>query len=92
MTSGARIETFGCRLNSWESEVIREHTKQSGCDNMVVINTYAVTAEAEKQARHTHKGAGVCISLAPRQRPPCCCGHLLLHRACRRNSCCSCWR
>lgn len=51
MTNGARIETFGCRLNSWESEVIREHTSQSGCDNMVVINTCAVTAEAEKQAR-----------------------------------------
>ena len=51
MTTGARIETFGCRLNSWESEVIREHTSQSGCDNMVVINTCAVTAEAEKQAR-----------------------------------------
>lgn len=51
MTNGARIETFGCRLNSWESEVIREHTKQLGCDNMVVINTCAVTAEAEKQAR-----------------------------------------
>lgn len=51
MTNSARIETFGCRLNSWESEVIREHTKQSGCDNMVVINTCAVTAEAEKQAR-----------------------------------------
>ncbi|MGB2303042.1 MAG: tRNA (N(6)-L-threonylcarbamoyladenosine(37)-C(2))-methylthiotransferase MtaB [Candidatus Puniceispirillales bacterium] len=51
MTNGVRIETFGCRLNSWESEVIREHTNQSGWDNMVVINTCAVTAEAEKQAR-----------------------------------------
>ncbi len=47
----AKIETFGCRLNSWESEVIREHTSQSGFEQMVVINTCAVTAEAERQAR-----------------------------------------
>ena len=51
MTKGAKIETFGCRLNSWESEVIREHTSHSGFEQMVVINTCAVTAEAERQAR-----------------------------------------
>ena len=62
MTRGAKIETFGCRLNSWESEVIREHTSQPGFDQMVIINTCAVTAEAERQARQM-------IRKTRRQRP-----------------------
>ncbi|WP_428531435.1 tRNA (N(6)-L-threonylcarbamoyladenosine(37)-C(2))-methylthiotransferase MtaB [Rhodopila sp.] len=45
----ADILTFGCRLNTYESEVMRglsaEHT------DTVVVNTCAVTAEAERQAR-----------------------------------------
>jgi threonylcarbamoyladenosine tRNA methylthiotransferase MtaB len=43
------IVTFGCRLNSYESEVIRDHA--AALDNTVVVNTCAVTAEAERQAR-----------------------------------------
>jgi threonylcarbamoyladenosine tRNA methylthiotransferase MtaB len=43
------IITFGCRLNTFESEVIRAHT--AGLADTVVINTCAVTAEAERQAR-----------------------------------------
>ncbi len=45
------ILTHGCRLNTYESEVMRELT--SHLDNTVVINTCAVTAEAERQARQT---------------------------------------
>ena len=45
------IKTFGCRLNIWESEVIKRHAASAGLDQAVVINTCAVTAEAEKQAR-----------------------------------------
>ena len=47
------IVTFGCRLNSYESEVMREHARQAGLENAVIINTCAVTSEAERQARQT---------------------------------------
>ena len=47
--SGPEIVTFGCRLNTYESEVIR--TLAHGQDDTVVVNTCAVTAEAERQAR-----------------------------------------
>jgi threonylcarbamoyladenosine tRNA methylthiotransferase MtaB len=43
------IITFGCRLNAYESEAIRERT--AGLDNTVVVNTCAVTAEAVRQSR-----------------------------------------
>jgi len=43
------VQTFGCRLNAYESEVIR--TLAAGQSGLVVINTCAVTAEAERQCR-----------------------------------------
>ena len=45
------IITFGCRLNSFESEVIRQNLATAGLENAVVFNTCAVTAEATRQAR-----------------------------------------
>lgn len=46
------IVTFGCRLNAYESEVIREIADvPGGSGNRVIFNTCAVTAEAERQAR-----------------------------------------
>jgi threonylcarbamoyladenosine tRNA methylthiotransferase MtaB len=45
------VVTFGCRLNTYESEIIKKNLEESGCDNVVVLNTCAVTKEAEKQAR-----------------------------------------
>ena len=45
------IHTFGCRLNIWESEVIREQAEQAGLGNVNIVNSCAVTSEAEKQAR-----------------------------------------
>ncbi len=45
--------TLGCRLNTFESEVIRELGKNSELDDLIVINTCAVTAEAERQACQT---------------------------------------
>ena len=50
------IVTFGCRLNSYESEVIRRHAAAAGLgtgNDVVIVNTCAVTAEAERQARQT---------------------------------------
>ena len=49
--SAPEIVTFGCRLNAFESEVIRDQTLDSGLADTVVFNTCAVTAEAERQAR-----------------------------------------
>ena len=46
-----RVVTFGCRLNAYESEVIRGHLDAAGRGETVVVNTCAVTAEAERQAR-----------------------------------------
>lgn len=45
------IKTFGCRLNIWESEVMRKHAMAAGINDVVIVNSCAVTAEAEKQAR-----------------------------------------
>ena len=45
------VVTFGCRLNTYESEVIRRHAAAAGLADVVVINTCAVTGEAERQAR-----------------------------------------
>ena len=43
------VLTFGCQLNAYESEVIRQHA--GALDDTVVVNTCAVTAEAERQAK-----------------------------------------
>src|SRR6201994_676679 len=44
------IVTFGCRLNTYESEVMRGLARDAG-GHTVIVNTCAVTAEAERQAR-----------------------------------------
>lgn len=47
-----QVITFGCRLNTLESEMIRTHARDAGFDhNSIIINTCAVTGEAERQAR-----------------------------------------
>ena len=45
------LVTFGCRLNTVESEVIRANAEAAGLSDVVVVNTCAVTAEAVRQAR-----------------------------------------
>lgn len=45
------VLNFGCRLNAYEGEAIRAALGRHGRDDIVVVNTCAVTAEAEKQAR-----------------------------------------
>jgi len=47
------VVTFGCRLNTYESEVIRRAATTAGVDGAIVVNTCAVTAEAVRQARQT---------------------------------------
>jgi threonylcarbamoyladenosine tRNA methylthiotransferase MtaB len=50
------VVTFGCRLNTYESEVIRRDAAAAGlgagdAGDVVIVNTCAVTGEAERQAR-----------------------------------------
>lgn len=45
------VVNFGCRLNIHEGEVMRAHAMAAGLDDAVIVNTCAVTAEAERQAR-----------------------------------------
>jgi threonylcarbamoyladenosine tRNA methylthiotransferase MtaB len=45
------VMTFGCRLNTYESEAIRREAQAAGLTDTVVVNTCAVTAEAVRQAR-----------------------------------------
>ncbi|MFV0431429.1 MAG: tRNA (N(6)-L-threonylcarbamoyladenosine(37)-C(2))-methylthiotransferase MtaB [Alphaproteobacteria bacterium] len=47
----SKIVTLGCRLNSLESEMLRKQT--ADLDDVIVVNTCSVTAEAERQARQT---------------------------------------
>ena len=53
--SKPEILTFGCRLNTWESEVMRNHA--ASLDNVIIVNTCAVTGEAERQARQAIRRA-----------------------------------
>jgi threonylcarbamoyladenosine tRNA methylthiotransferase MtaB len=47
------VHTFGCRLNIYESEAIKKAAIAAGQENLIVVNTCAVTAEATRQARQT---------------------------------------
>jgi len=51
------IVSFGCRLNAFESEVMRGHAAAAGLERAVLINTCAVTAEATRQARQAIRKA-----------------------------------
>lgn len=59
---GLDVITLGCRLNAFESEVIRREATAAGIEDAVIVNTCAVTAEAERQARQA-------IRRARRERP-----------------------
>jgi threonylcarbamoyladenosine tRNA methylthiotransferase MtaB len=53
MTEPARnleVLTFGCRLNAFESEVLRHNAQAQGLNDAAIVNTCAVTAEAVRQA------------------------------------------
>jgi len=49
--------TFGCRLNAFETEVMRGHAAAAGLDDAIVVNTCAVTGEAVRQARQAIRRA-----------------------------------
>src|SRR5690606_37147700 len=56
------VITLGCRLNAYESELMRQHAADAGLGNAVIINTCAVTAEAVRQSQQA-------IRKARRERP-----------------------
>ena len=63
------IVTFGCRLNAFESEIICRAAGEAGLADAVIVNTCAVTAEAERQARQAirrarreHPGARIIVT------------------------------
>ena len=47
------VITFGCRLNTYESELMKSRAGEAGLQDAILINTCAVTAEAVRQARQT---------------------------------------
>ncbi|MTD94997.1 tRNA (N(6)-L-threonylcarbamoyladenosine(37)-C(2))-methylthiotransferase MtaB [Hyphomicrobium sp. xq] len=47
------IITLGCRLNGYESDVIRRNALEAWLDDAVIVNTCAVTSEAVRQATQT---------------------------------------
>jgi threonylcarbamoyladenosine tRNA methylthiotransferase MtaB len=48
-----RVISLGCRLNGFESEVMRQHASTAGLSNAAIVNTCAVTGEAVRQAAQT---------------------------------------
>ena len=52
-TDNIKIVTFGCRLNSYESAVMKTLANDAGLEKTILVNTCAVTSEAERQARQS---------------------------------------
>jgi threonylcarbamoyladenosine tRNA methylthiotransferase MtaB len=55
--SEIEIITFGCRLNAYESELMRRHAEEAGLGDAVIVNTCAVTSESVRQARQAIRKA-----------------------------------
>ncbi len=56
------VVTLGCRLNIFESEMMRQQAARAGLEDAVIVNTCAVTAEAVRQS-------GQAVRRARRERP-----------------------
>ncbi len=58
---GVEVVTFGCRLNTYESEVMKREADAAGLgtlkDGAIIFNTCAVTSEAVRQARQAIRKA-----------------------------------
>ena len=66
-----RVLTFGCRLNEYESQAMQALAARAGAQDAILVNTCAVTAEAERQARKA-------IRRAHRENP----GHRIIVTGC----------
>ncbi len=60
-SDGIKVLTFGCRLNAYESEVMRNKAHEAGLGSVeggaVLVNTCAVTGEAVRQAKQAIRKA-----------------------------------
>jgi len=72
-----KLITLGCRLNAYESEVMRRHASAAGLGEAVIVNTCAVTAEAVRSSRQAirraakeHSGAPVIVTGCAAQVEP----------------------
>jgi threonylcarbamoyladenosine tRNA methylthiotransferase MtaB len=54
---GVETITFGCRLNAYESEVMKAEATKAGLTEAIIVNTCAVTAEAVRQAKQAVRKA-----------------------------------
>ena len=75
--SSPTLITLGCRLNSYESEVMRSHATEAGLSGAVIVNTCAVTGEAVRSARQAirraakeHPGAPILVTGCAAQIDP----------------------
>nr|WP_272954484.1 tRNA (N(6)-L-threonylcarbamoyladenosine(37)-C(2))-methylthiotransferase MtaB [Agrobacterium vitis] len=57
LVSDINVITFGCRLNTYESEVMKAEAEKAGLDQAILVNTCAVTGEAVRQARQAIRRA-----------------------------------
>lgn len=55
--SEIKVLNFGCRLNAYEAQVMKNHAEAAGMQNTILINTCAVTKEAERQAKQAIRKA-----------------------------------
>ncbi|MGE3304616.1 MAG: tRNA (N(6)-L-threonylcarbamoyladenosine(37)-C(2))-methylthiotransferase MtaB [Rhizobiaceae bacterium] len=75
------VVTFGCRLNAYESEVVKRQAEAAGLSTLaggaIIVNTCAVTGEAVRQARQAirkarreHPGARIIVTGCAAQTEP----------------------
>ncbi|MGD9913350.1 MAG: tRNA (N(6)-L-threonylcarbamoyladenosine(37)-C(2))-methylthiotransferase MtaB [Rhizobiaceae bacterium] len=75
------VVTFGCRLNAYESEVVKREAEAAGLSTLaggaIIVNTCAVTGEAVRQARQAirkarreHPGARIIVTGCAAQTEP----------------------
>ncbi|TIO31491.1 tRNA (N(6)-L-threonylcarbamoyladenosine(37)-C(2))-methylthiotransferase MtaB [Mesorhizobium sp.] len=61
LPKGVDVVTFGCRLNTYESEVMRSEAESAGLGALqggaIIFNTCAVTGEAVRQAKQSIRKA-----------------------------------
>ncbi|TIS88983.1 tRNA (N(6)-L-threonylcarbamoyladenosine(37)-C(2))-methylthiotransferase MtaB [Mesorhizobium sp.] len=61
VSKGIDVVTFGCRLNTYESEVMRREAESAGLGALeggaIIFNTCAVTGEAVRQAKQSIRKA-----------------------------------
>jgi threonylcarbamoyladenosine tRNA methylthiotransferase MtaB len=71
------FSTHGCRLNTYESEAMKDLARNAGLGDVVIVNTCAVTAEAVRKARkdirklaRAHPGSRIVVTGCAAQTEP----------------------